>query len=136
MNELLKYYSNIIHKSGASCSLPKCHAMKTYRGAGVKLHAFLNSALNGGEYTALSSGRYVPGGRTAGSPWTGGWVVLRAWLDAVVKFPSQPLYSSPQPSHYTDWATPAYCSNRRSEVRDAGDEVDIVQDAEEVQVLS
>jgi hypothetical protein len=52
-------------------------------------------------------------GNDPGTHWIEGWMGLRAGLDAVVKttFPSLPQLemktqsSSPQPSHYTDWAT-------------------------------
>jgi hypothetical protein len=51
--------------------------------------------------------------RTPGTHWMGDWVEPRACLDGVAKrkIPSLPgierRSSSPYPSHYTDWATPA-----------------------------
>jgi hypothetical protein len=43
-------------------------------------HAFLTSALNGGEWSASRSGRF-----TLCDHWAGCWVCPRAGLDAVVK---------------------------------------------------
>jgi len=52
---------------------------------GVELqhHAFLTSALDGGEWLASRSGRFTSGERTFGTHWVGGWVGPRAGLDAV-----------------------------------------------------
>jgi hypothetical protein len=43
-----------------SLCLPKHHAMKTYVGVEVYRHAFLTSALEGGECTASLPGRFTP----------------------------------------------------------------------------
>jgi hypothetical protein len=61
--------------------------MKAYWGSGGITH-FLISALDGGELSASHPGRFTPrpAGETApGTHWIGGWVCLRAVLDAVVK---------------------------------------------------
>jgi len=36
------------------------HAMRTYWGVDVELHAFLTSALDGGEWSGSSPGRFTP----------------------------------------------------------------------------
>jgi hypothetical protein len=54
--------------------------MNTYGGVEVYLHAFLTSALSGGERSASSSGRFIPG-----ILWIEDWVDSRAGLDAVSK---------------------------------------------------
>jgi hypothetical protein len=59
--------------------------MKAYRGSGGIVHAFLTSALYGGEWSASCYGRFIPRERAPGTHWTGGWVGPRAVLDAVVK---------------------------------------------------
>jgi hypothetical protein len=46
-------------------------------------YSFSTSALGGGEWSASRPGRaFTPGERTPGTHWTGGWVGLRAGLDA------------------------------------------------------
>jgi len=47
----------------------------------VQLHAFLTSALGGGEWSALCSGRFTPG-----AYWAGSWESPRADLDARERF--------------------------------------------------
>jgi hypothetical protein len=49
------------------------------------LHAFLNLALDGGEWFVSRPGRFTPGERATRTHWTGGWVSPRAGLDAVAK---------------------------------------------------
>jgi hypothetical protein len=51
----------------------------------VKLHAFLTSVLDGGEWSASRPSRFTPKEITPGTHWIGGWVGSRAVLDAVVK---------------------------------------------------
>jgi hypothetical protein len=94
----------------------KPQAVKTYGGAEVYVHAFLTSALVGGEWLTSRAGRFIPGERTSDIHWTWGWVNPRAVLNAMVKakfpFPcleSSPNFtvSSPYPSHYTDWVISA-----------------------------
>jgi len=58
-----------LKKVKLSLCLTKCHAMKTYWGEEVQLHAFLPSALHGGERSASRSGRFTPV-----THYTGGWV--------------------------------------------------------------
>jgi len=54
--------------------------MTTYWGGHKESHAFLISALGGGESSASSLGCFTPG-----THWIGGWVDHRAGLDAVEK---------------------------------------------------
>jgi hypothetical protein len=77
-----------IYKVKSSLCLSKHHAMKTYWGSG--LHAFLTSALDGGEWSASWPSRFTPRERASGIHWIGGWMGPRAVLDAVVmrKIPS------------------------------------------------
>jgi hypothetical protein len=58
--------------------------MKAYWGVELQLHP-LTSALDGGEWSASRTGRFTPRERAPGTHWIGGWVGLRAILDAVVK---------------------------------------------------
>jgi hypothetical protein len=73
----------------------------------------LASALDGGEWSASRSGRFIPRERAPGTHWIRGWAGPRAVLDAVVKrkIPSPCRKSNPrtpivQPvaQRYTDWA--------------------------------
>jgi hypothetical protein len=59
--------------------------MKTYWGSGGIAPRILDSALDGGEWSASRPGRFTPMGRAPGTHWIGGWVGPRAGLDAVVK---------------------------------------------------
>jgi hypothetical protein len=82
--------------------------MKTYKGAGVLLHSFLTSAINGGEQLVSRPDRVSPGEKAPNSHWIGSWVTPRDGLDAMAKrkttvpagsrSPSSSLY----PSHYTE----------------------------------
>jgi len=56
--------------------------MKTYWGLEVYLHAFLTSALDGGESSVSSPGPFTPRGKSSR---IGGWVGPRAGLDTVAK---------------------------------------------------
>jgi hypothetical protein len=59
--------------------------MKAYGGVDVEIHTFLNSALDGGKWSASRPGRFAPRERTPGIHWIGGWVDPRACLDDVEK---------------------------------------------------
>jgi hypothetical protein len=59
--------------------------MKTYGGVDVQTHAFLFSALAGGEWPASRPGRFTPGERDSRTYWIGGWVEPRASLDDMEK---------------------------------------------------
>jgi hypothetical protein len=58
--------------------------MKTYGGVEVYLHAFLTSALVGGEWSASCPRRFARAERTPCTHWTGGWGVLWdiTWVDS------------------------------------------------------
>jgi hypothetical protein len=58
--------------------------MKTY-GVEEKLHAFLTSALDGGEWSSSRSGRCKPGATHPGTHWIEDWVGPRAGLGAAAK---------------------------------------------------
>jgi hypothetical protein len=57
--------------------------MKAYGEVDVDqwIHAFLTSALDGGEWSASCPGRYTPGERASGAHWIGGLVGPRTGLD-------------------------------------------------------
>jgi len=57
--------------------------MNAYWGVEVYLHAFLNSALDRGEWSASHPGLFTPKERAHATQWTGVWIVPRAGLDAV-----------------------------------------------------
>jgi len=59
--------------------------MWAYWGVEVQIHAFLTSALDGGEWSAFRPGRFTSSEIARGTHWIGGWVGPRAVLDAVVK---------------------------------------------------
>jgi hypothetical protein len=56
--------------------------METWGSGGIA-PPFLTSALDGGEWSASSTGRFTPGEIASGSRWIEGWVGPRAGLDAV-----------------------------------------------------
>jgi hypothetical protein len=75
--------------------------MKTYWGVEIQLHAFLPSALDGGEWSASGTGCFTPRERAPGTHWIGGSVGPRAGLDAVSKrkvLSPQPRFE-PRPSN-------------------------------------
>jgi hypothetical protein len=51
----------------------------------VQRHAFLTSALDGGQWSASRPGRFTPEEWAPGTHWIGGWVGPRTGLDAVAK---------------------------------------------------
>jgi hypothetical protein len=59
--------------------------MKTYWGVEVYLHEFLNSALDGGKWSASRPSRFTPRERAHGTYCIEGWEDPGAGLDAVVK---------------------------------------------------
>jgi hypothetical protein len=54
--------------------------MKAYGVVKVHQHAFVTSAIDGGEWSVCTSGE-----RSSDTHWIGGWVGRRASLDAVAK---------------------------------------------------
>jgi hypothetical protein len=81
-NFILPHNQNQVYmyKDKASLCLTKYYVMKTYGGVEVKLHAFLTSVLDGGEWSASRPGRFIPRERSPGSRWIGSWVDSRAVL--------------------------------------------------------
>jgi hypothetical protein len=59
--------------------------MKTSSGVEIQLHAFLTSALDGGEWSASPTGCFTPRETAPGTHWIGGWVGRIAAVDAVAK---------------------------------------------------
>jgi hypothetical protein len=51
-----------------------------YGGVDVKIHVFLTSALDGGEWSVSRTGRFIPG-----THWIGGWAGPRTGLDDTEK---------------------------------------------------
>jgi len=64
---------------------PKHHAMNTYGGVEVQLHAFLNSVQDGSDWSVSRPGRFLPGERAFRTHWVGGWVDPKTGLEAVTK---------------------------------------------------
>jgi len=81
--ECLKTRSYI--KIELSLCLFNYHTMKTFEVVEVQLHAFLTSALDGGEWSTSRLGRFTSGERAPGTHRIGGWMDPRAGLVAVVK---------------------------------------------------
>jgi hypothetical protein len=81
--------------------------MKTYEGVEW------TSTLDGGEWSASRSGRFTSKNTAPGAHWIGGWVGLRAGLDAAENRKSlAPAWNramdvQPTAQHYSDWAIPA-----------------------------
>jgi hypothetical protein len=77
--------------------------MNTYMEGGGISSPFLNSVLDGGEWSALCPDRFTPRVRALGTHWIGGWVSIRAYLYAMEKrkiLPMsgiEPRSSSPYP---------------------------------------
>jgi hypothetical protein len=74
----------------------------------------LNSALDGGEWSASRPGRFTPKERAPAAPWIGGWVGRKAVLDTVVKrripsprreWNSRTPIVLPVAQRYTDWTS-------------------------------
>jgi hypothetical protein len=65
--------------------LTEHHAKKAYLGVGAWPQTLLASALNGAEWSASRSGRFIPRERALDAHWIGGWVSSRAGLDAVMR---------------------------------------------------
>jgi hypothetical protein len=54
-------------------------------GVEMELHAFLISALDGGEWSASRVDCFTPGVKSPGTHWIGGWADSGAHLNAVTK---------------------------------------------------
>jgi hypothetical protein len=78
-------YSAGIVKNKVFLVLNKVPSHEDVWGVEVQLHAFLTSALDGGECSTSCLGRFTPRERALGTHWIGGWVGPRAGLDAVAE---------------------------------------------------
>jgi hypothetical protein len=56
-----------------SLCLPTYQIIKTYGGVEIQLHVFLTSAIDGGDWSVSSPGRFTPEERAPGTHWIGGW---------------------------------------------------------------
>jgi len=65
--------------------LTKHNTMETYGGVEVWLHAFLTSALDGGEWSASLPGRFAPREGAPNARWVGGWVGTGGGMDALAR---------------------------------------------------
>jgi hypothetical protein len=78
-----------IKKTKLFLCLIRHHVMNMYGGVAIYLHAFLTSAIQGGEWSAWRLSRFTPEERAPGTHWKGRWVGPRAGLDTVKrKIPS------------------------------------------------
>jgi hypothetical protein len=68
----------------------KHYAINMYGEVGVKLHALLILALDGGEWSALCSGQFIPWERVPSTQWTEGWLGTGVGLDEVAEKNSCP----------------------------------------------
>jgi hypothetical protein len=66
------------------CALTEHHAITAYWGVKVQIHAFLPSALDGGEWLDSRPGRFSHGERAPATYWIGDWVGPRAGLDVII----------------------------------------------------
>jgi hypothetical protein len=73
-NYLVKSTNYEASHKGKVVPEPKNQTMKTYEEVEVKLHAFLTSPLDGGEWSAWRSGRFISDRRSPCTHWIGGWV--------------------------------------------------------------
>jgi hypothetical protein len=63
----------------------KHRAKETNQGKEVKLHKFLTSVLDGGEWSVSRSSSFIHKEGSAGTQYTGDWMGTRATLDAVAE---------------------------------------------------
>jgi hypothetical protein len=69
MNDQVPCWAVLVVKVELFLRLTKHHAMKTYWGVEIGLHAFWTSALDGDEWSASQPGRLTPGkDRRLGGP--------------------------------------------------------------------
>jgi len=67
------------------CFIIKHEYNMTHGGVDVQLYVFLTSALDGSEWSAWSSGRFIIGVKVAGIHWAGKWLGPRAGLDLAAR---------------------------------------------------
>jgi hypothetical protein len=68
-------------------------------GEGCSFYSFLNSVLDGGEWSASRSGRALPRERTPDTRWIEGWVCFRAGLNTETRRKIINLCRGSNPSH-------------------------------------
>jgi hypothetical protein len=68
--------------------------MKTYGGVSVWIHVFLNSVLDGGEWSGSRPGRFSPE-EAPGTNWIGGCVGPRTGLHDLERRKNFPLFGRP-----------------------------------------
>jgi hypothetical protein len=76
------WFSN---RRSCPCDLTEHHAIKTYWGMEVLLHALWTSALDRVEWSNSRPDSFIPREKDSGTHWMGSWVGRRAGLDTVVK---------------------------------------------------
>jgi hypothetical protein len=112
------WFSGYVKKKGKKAKAVPLHAMEALGGERrYSSYSFSTWALDGGEWSASRPGRaFIPGERTSGTHYTGGWVGPRAGLDTEARGkiictrrgsnPDRPIVQ-PIVKHYTAWANPA-----------------------------
>ena len=67
----------------SSLSLTKHHTLTVYGRVEVRLHAFLNSTLDGDEWSPSSFSPFIPGKTDASAYWIESWLQPRSRADLV-----------------------------------------------------
>jgi len=81
----------------------KHHAMKTYEGVEVQLHAFLTLVLDEGKWSASHPGHFTPGESASGIHGIGSWIGRSGKeINSQPLSETEPQSSSPEPSCYTN----------------------------------
>jgi hypothetical protein len=78
----LYFKSEAVEVKDKVVPVPEYHVLKAYWEVEIQIHAFLTSALDGGEWSASSP---LPANILLGTHWIGGWMGTRAGLGAVMK---------------------------------------------------
>jgi hypothetical protein len=93
-----RLHDDVLKGKGKAISvlfLTEQHAMKAYWGVEAQFHAFLTSALDGGEWSVSCPGRLTPRERARRTHWIRGWVDPTASLEGGEEKNSQPLGLEP-----------------------------------------
>jgi hypothetical protein len=96
----MKFYSVVLKT--LHTSIFRHHVKKPHGRVWVKLHTFLNMALNGSEWPALCSSCSTAKDRVPGNLWLGGWVgfTARVGVGAKRQFPALTRYQTSNSSQY------------------------------------